>query len=309
VFARDSRNGVIWNRETFRSLRKFVREKAIDVVILDPAVKMHRLPESDNGKMDDLFTKFADFAHEENIAIEIAFHPKKLDDKDTVSMEDLRGAIAQISAIRSLRTMRIMSLGEANKYGLLEKDKYKWFVCVDNGGANMLAPGRSHEKWLRRVSVEITAYKGQTPVIESVGALETCAPPWANAEGDSESSPIVEMANAPLEELTEEDLALLSLITDRIAKLKPVTYGRISPNSPPKLFTIGVQGGKQKKRRFSEIEEGVERLIAHGKLHIDIDTVMHRTNLCLGPRVAPVVRDPNAPPRSTPWTRKATEQS
>jgi hypothetical protein len=305
VFVRDTRNGTQWSLPTVDSLKKYIVAHKIDVVILDPAVKFHRLPEVDNGKMDEFFTGLADLADELKVAIEVAFHPRKLDADSGISMQDLRGAISQISAIRSLRTMRVVTSSEATNYSINDSER-ELFVCLDNGGANMLPPGKENERWLRRKSVTVEAYLGDHEVEESVGVLEGCEPPWL-ARDTANVDPIIAAASAPPEPLTELDEALLLQIQDRVRSNKPLTYST-SANGPGKVFTRGIQGGKQVKARRAEIEASVDRLIEHGKIHISVDRHSGSRPICIGPPFdAGVPRDPTAP---RPWgARKKTVEN
>ena len=66
------------NSEAMAWLLAFVQDNQLDVLIIDPLVSLHRVPENDNGAMDLLVKDaFGVIADETNSAVEICHHSGK----------------------------------------------------------------------------------------------------------------------------------------------------------------------------------------------------------------------------------------
>jgi hypothetical protein len=122
---------------------------------------------------------------------------------------------------------------------------------MNEGKPNLKRPG-GFSTWLKMESVPLESG-------EEVGVPESWKPPRSVDDPTAES--IVAEANAPLEPLTETDLAVLKRIEDRIMKHLPVVSGSRSDDSAPRLFSKSVRGGKQKKARAEAVEASVYRLM------------------------------------------------
>jgi RecA-family ATPase len=138
------------NSEAMTSLLDFVRDNRLDVLIIDPLVSFHRVPENDNGAMDLLIKDvFASIAEQSNAAVELCHHSgKPKEGRSETAVEDSRGASAIIWAVRSARTLNFMTPEEATKLGIAE-DQRRLHVRVANGKANMAPIGKA--VWMRLV--------------------------------------------------------------------------------------------------------------------------------------------------------------
>ena len=87
------------------------------------------------------------------------------------SVDDARGAGAMIAAVRSARTLNVMTKDEAGKAGLAEH-KRRSFFRVDNGKAN-LAPPAERSTWRRHISVQLGNGEGIAHAGDSVGVVDT----------------------------------------------------------------------------------------------------------------------------------------
>ena len=294
VFARDEGKSVALAVPLVDSVVAGIEEMKIDVLVLDPFVAFHLLPESDNTKINQVVRLFAEIADETNASVELVSHTRKTNGAE-VGVEDARGAKALIDGARSVRTANPMTEVEGEKAGL-NPGEFMSFFRLDNGKPNMVKRG-SGSTWRRMASVKVECEDGH----EDVGVCEA----WRWPKNAADES-IVAQAAAPLEPLTADDEAVMNLIEDRIMKRKFVVYGEISPNCAPKLFSKGVRGGKQKKAHAAKVYESVERLIGHGRLHINDGYCVSgnvQLRLELGPRRPEFVfvPDPNAPPGPRPW--------
>jgi AAA domain len=302
VFVRDQKNGAIVT-PVVEGVIDGINARKIDVTTLDPIVAFHRVPENDNGKMDAVLQELKDIADWTNTSVEIVGHTRKTNGEE-VNVDDVRAASAIVNAVRNLRLLSNLRLlngmtsQEAGKWSIPESER-RCHYRFDEGKPNLKRPG-GFSTWMKMESVTLDSR-------EEVGIPESWTPP-RTAEADLTADSIIAEANAPLEPLTDADLAALSRIEDRRMKHLPVVSGSRSDDSAPKLFSKSVRGGKQKKARAEAVEASVYRLISHGKLHVaDVWSGGHmRLELELGPTPAPPpARDPNAPNAPRPWKKRA----
>ena len=235
VFARDEGKSVALAVPLVDSVVAGIEEMKIDVLILDPFVAFHLLPESDNTKINQVVRLFAEIADETNCAVELVGHTRKMNGRE-VEVEDARGAKALIDGARSVRTANPMTNEEGERAGLTPGE-FASFFRLDNGKPNMVKRG-SGSIWRRMASVEVECEDG----CEDVGVCEAWR--WPREAADEF---IITQASAPLAPLTEEDGAVLKLIEDHIMKRKYVVYGELSPYCAPKLFSQGHSGRKAKE--------------------------------------------------------------
>lgn len=98
----------------------------------------HTVAENDNMAIDQAVRQWARIAHETNSAVELVHHLRKgAPGQDERTVEDGRGAVALISAVRSARVLNQMTKGEAEQAGV---SKPRTFFRIDSGKANLAAP-------------------------------------------------------------------------------------------------------------------------------------------------------------------------
>jgi AAA domain len=126
----------------------FAKDNRIDVLMVDPLVSFHSVPENDNGAMDLVIKGgFGAIANQANAAVELFHHPgkPKPGQVETV-VEDGRGASSVLWAVRSARVLNFMTPDEAAKLGIAE-DERRMHVRIANGKANMGPLGKA--EWMR----------------------------------------------------------------------------------------------------------------------------------------------------------------
>lgn len=127
-----------------------LQDRKIDLLIIDPFVSSHRVPENDNGAIDTVAKEWGCIAHETNCAIELVHHLRKQGDKEATA-ESSRGAIALVAAARSVRVLNRMTKEEAQRAG--ERSHRGFFSLVDD--KNNLAPPTADADWFRIVGVAL----------------------------------------------------------------------------------------------------------------------------------------------------------
>lgn len=152
-----------------------LREREIDVLIVDPFVSSHTVQENDNGAIDLVIKGWAGIAREADCAIHLIHHARKVNG-GKADVESARGASSLIAAARAARVMNLMSTDEAERYGIGEDRPSR--VRVDNGKSNF-APLLDAEMWLKIVSVPLMNGSGFDPEGDRVGVVTLWRPPAA----------------------------------------------------------------------------------------------------------------------------------
>jgi hypothetical protein len=138
------------NQGVLDELEAFVREKKIDVFMLDPFISFHRMSENLNEHMDLLLKEgLGGVATRTQSAGEVFHHvgkPKPGAQETTV--DDARGASAIIAAVRSARVLNRMTNKEAGALGLvMNDDMRRRHIRIGNGKANKAPAGKA--AWMR----------------------------------------------------------------------------------------------------------------------------------------------------------------
>jgi hypothetical protein len=151
VIARQSRDGVVIMEPVVAALVDELKARKIDVLVVDPFVSCHQVPENDNGAIDRVAKLWAKIAHETGCAIDLVHHSRKTGGME-VTVEHARGAVALIAAARSVRVLNTMSEEEAARAGI--DGNHRLYFSVDNGKAN-LAPPPDGKFWFKLESVDL----------------------------------------------------------------------------------------------------------------------------------------------------------
>ena len=142
VIAEQTKTGSVIARPVVKALIDAILDVKIDVLIIDPFVSCHRVVENDNPAMDMVAKQWTAIADETNTAIELIHHTKKTGGADA-TVEDGRGAVALLAAVRSAQVLNKMTPDEGTKAGV---DNHRQYFKVENGKAN-LAPPPEGKDW------------------------------------------------------------------------------------------------------------------------------------------------------------------
>ena len=152
VIAEQGRNGITVAEPVVGGVIQFIRDKKIDVVVIDPFVSSHRVIENDNGAIDRVVKAWGRIASATDGAVDVVHHTRKTGGAD-VTVEDGRGAVALLAAARHARTLRPMSDEEADRLGVERLDRWS-YIRVDSGKAN-LTPPAAKANWFQLVGVQL----------------------------------------------------------------------------------------------------------------------------------------------------------
>lgn len=166
VIAEQTKTGSVIAQPVVRALVKAIFDDKIDVLIIDPFVSCHRIVENDNPAMDMVAKQWTAIADETNTAIELIHHTKKTGGADA-TVEDGRGAVALLAAVRSAQVLNKMTPDEGAKAGV---DNHRQYFKVENGKAN-LAPPPEGKDWYHIVGVPLGNGGGFLDSGDNVGVV------------------------------------------------------------------------------------------------------------------------------------------
>lgn len=145
------RPGLVFDDESLARFEAAIGADQIDVVILDPFISFHTVPENDNGGVDAVIKRLAAIAVRADCSIEISHHVRKpFTGQREITVDDARGGSAIINAVRSGRVINRMSAGEAEQ-AKIDPDQKNFYVRLDLGKRNMAPPDKA--TWFKLVSV------------------------------------------------------------------------------------------------------------------------------------------------------------
>jgi hypothetical protein len=150
--AREEREGFRIIAPVVEALVTELRERTIDVLIVDPFVSSHAVSENDNGAIDAVAKEWARVAVRANCSIVLVHHSRKLAGAE-VSAETARGASALIAAARSVLTLNRMTDEEGQRYGIEGNERRRYFRTYDD--KNNRAPPADSSDWYRLESVHL----------------------------------------------------------------------------------------------------------------------------------------------------------
>ena len=155
IVATKVREAVVVAEPIVNEIMREIRRNAIDVMIVDPFVSSHGVPENDNGAIDRVAKTWARIADETGCAVELIHHVRKPANgsQGDFTVDDARGAVALIGAVRSARVLNVMSNDDAEKAGV-PLDQRRSYFRVDDGKSNMQPP-IDKAVWRKIVSVPL----------------------------------------------------------------------------------------------------------------------------------------------------------
>ena len=166
VIATETRDGAVIARPMVEGMIGEIRSKRIDVLQIDPFISSHRVSENDNNAIDVVAKEWSRIADIASIAIDLAHHSRKTNGAE-VTVEDGRGAVALINAVRSARVLNKMTEEEGRKAGVTPH--YSYFKLL-NGKLN-LAPQPEKADWMRLLSVHLHNDPKDGSLGDSVGVV------------------------------------------------------------------------------------------------------------------------------------------
>ena len=110
---------------------------SLDVIALDPFIKVHGVAENDNEQIDMVASLLIGLAIKYDIAIALTHHTNKLPNAEPGNANRGRGASALKDAGRLVYTLTTMSIEEAARFGISERDRTR-HVRLDGAKINLI---------------------------------------------------------------------------------------------------------------------------------------------------------------------------
>lgn len=164
--------GVLLARPAVEAMVSAITTGRIDVLVIDPFVTSHAVPENDNGAVNAVVALWREIADRTGCAVELVHHAQKaaINAGSEIGMAQSRGASALIDGVRSARYLVAMTAEEARRAGI---ETHRGFFRVEMGKAN-LAPLPDQATWRRLVSVDLFNGTDDYPGGDRVGVVV----PW-----------------------------------------------------------------------------------------------------------------------------------
>jgi hypothetical protein len=141
------------DEDAFDHLEEQIRANQIDVIVIDPFVSSHDLPENDNGMIDRLAKRWSLLAMRCGVAVGLVHHTKKLAQGAEHDADSARGASALINAARVVRVLNPMTEDEAKKANIKPELRRHYFRASRD--KQNLAPPEADKNWYRLASVNL----------------------------------------------------------------------------------------------------------------------------------------------------------
>jgi hypothetical protein len=175
VVATMTREGPTIVRPVVDALVAEIIDKQIDVLIIDPFVSCHEVPENDNTAQDMVVKEWGKVAEAGNCAVHLVDHTRKMGSSEAeVTTETSRGAKAKTDACRVVRAVSRMTKEDGEKAAV---ENHRLYFRTYNDKAN-LAPPADKSDWFELTRVDL----GNGPAV-TIGFLGDGA--RLDAAGDS----------------------------------------------------------------------------------------------------------------------------
>ncbi len=167
IVAKTTRDGAVIQEPVVQAVEDAIITNDIGLLIIDPFITCHEVSENDNGAINQVVKIWRRIAEKTGCAIELVHHSRKTNGNET-TIDDARGASSLTSAVRSARTLNLMSKSDAEK---LQIDVPRSYVRVDEGKPNLALP--EHAWWFKLESIALG-----NGLMGTDGDLVGVAVPW-----------------------------------------------------------------------------------------------------------------------------------
>jgi len=169
VIAETTKAGTAIVRPVVDDLIAEISRLKIDVVVIDPFVSSHSVPENDNGAVDLVVKEWAKVADQCDCSVHLIHHSRKQGADAEINTESARGGKAFSDACRVVRALNRMTQDEAAKAGV---ENHRLFFRAYNDKANASPPADKSD-WFKLESISLGNGPHGSPG-DSVGVVT----PW-----------------------------------------------------------------------------------------------------------------------------------
>ncbi|MGM4957216.1 AAA family ATPase [Bradyrhizobium barranii] len=151
VIATAERNGTTIVQPVVDAIVSQIQERHIDIVVIDPFVSCHAVPENDNTAQDMIIKEWGRVADRGNCAVHLVDHTRKQGENEEVTVESARGAKSKTDGCRSVRVLNRMTKAEGEKAGV---DNHRLYFSTYDDKPNLHKPADKKD-WFKLVSVPL----------------------------------------------------------------------------------------------------------------------------------------------------------
>jgi hypothetical protein len=152
VIAITTRTGAMIARPVVDALVAEILARKIDVLIIDPFVSCHELPENDNTAMDMIVKEWGRVADRGNCAVHLVDHTRKMGGAETeVTVDSSRGGKAKTDACRGVRVVNRMTNEEGEKAGV---ENHRLYFRTFDDKPNLQPPADTSD-WFKLKGVNL----------------------------------------------------------------------------------------------------------------------------------------------------------
>jgi hypothetical protein len=152
LIAADRRTGALRATRAWHELKAAIVAHRPDVLVLDPLVELHGVPENDNTMVKQVLGALRSLAQRYQCAVLMTHHAGKAEVAPG-SLNMARGASAIGGAVRVAVTLAEMTEAEAAKLGV-EAERRRRYIRVDQARSSQSAPATKAE-WFEKHSLTI----------------------------------------------------------------------------------------------------------------------------------------------------------
>ena len=166
------------------AVKRQIVENQIDVLIVDPFVSTHTVPENDNGAINEVASQWRQIAEECNCSIELIHHTKKTEGR-SVTVADARGGSALVNVARSVRELNNMTYAQAKAAGVSAEER-NTIKALTFGKTNLSATPAS-TRWKVIIPVPLSNEGALNEGQDHVGVMTEWN--WPDAEQAADDLP------------------------------------------------------------------------------------------------------------------------
>jgi len=151
VCSESTASGQVVQTPLVKNLKKFLKEKEVGLLTVDPFVSTHQSNENDNMKMNAIIQVYKEICADADCAIRLVHHTRK-GMANEITIESSRGGKALSDAARIGETLMPMPVEDAKMFGLTEEERNE-HIRMDSAKANYTKRGEGI--YFKMVSVQI----------------------------------------------------------------------------------------------------------------------------------------------------------
>ena len=148
----DKNQNVVINQPVLDHIEAAIARHKIDVVIIDPLLPFHRVPESKNELMEEMLAlTFSRIVEKYNCCVELSHHTRKSQGagRGELGVDDSRGGGSVTNAARSVRVMNRMTKAEGDAADIPPNER-RYYLRVNRDKPNLAKAGNA--TWIHLAS-------------------------------------------------------------------------------------------------------------------------------------------------------------